>query len=406
VLELLLLINFSGLIFSSRSIFGLANPFQIYFLTWSLVFFGYRLSFNSYVNIDLYFLGLIFVVHFFAFMLMVGSFFLRKNLVIVSRGQDVEIVRLNYVFCAQFAVIVAIPFAYSRATIMSGDDIFSVIGYIRLRSSMTDEGQSFGLIGYFSTLAFVVCSTSAFLLASGRLTWFRFLISFATAIFYVYIGTGRTIALLFLILLFVPMILFGFIRFKGILLFSMVAVLLFLLIAMMTAKGLSVDGGLLENIESFSGNVRAYTIAPFLAISQLFEKNIPIDYGLNSFRIVFSILYALGLSDSLPVALIRDYVYVPDPTNVYTVYEVYFRDFGVLGFFLPPLFLLLHYFLYSKAEFAGGRWIFYYAASVYPLVMQFFQDQYFSLLSTWVQVAFWYWLFLRGSGVAFVKTRN
>jgi oligosaccharide repeat unit polymerase len=104
--------------------------------------------------------------------------------------------------------------------------------------------------------------------------------------------------------------------------------------------------------------------------------------------------YALGLSNIQPVALIKEFTYVPDLTNVYTVYEVYFRDFSYSGILIPPLFLVGHYWLYRKALLFGGVWIFYYSASVYPLVMQFFQDQYFSILSLWIQVAFWFWLIL------------
>jgi oligosaccharide repeat unit polymerase len=153
--------------------------------------------------------------------------------------------------------------------------------------------------------------------------------------------------------------------------------------------------GFSENLESFLENLISYTIAPVLALFGLMNTELMLDYGLNSLRGLIAVLYSFGLIESPPVNLIKNYEFVPNPTNVYTVYEVYFRDFYYFGLLIPPLFLLVHWWLYAKALRIGGRWVFYYAASVYPLLMQFFQDQYFSLFSMWVQVGFWYWLFLK-----------
>jgi oligosaccharide repeat unit polymerase len=162
----------------------------------------------------------------------------------------------------------------------------------------------------------------------------------------------------------------------------------------MTGKGILIDEGLLENIDSLLENLRSYTIAPLLAFSKLVESNPPLGWGENTFRFFIALQHSLGLSNIQPVALIKDYAYVPDSVNVYTVYEVYFRDFFYSGILIPPLYLVGHYWLYRKALLFGGVWIFYYSASVYPLVMQFFQDQYFSLLSLWIQIVFWYWLII------------
>ncbi|RZJ37028.1 MAG: oligosaccharide repeat unit polymerase [Chryseobacterium sp.] len=65
------------------------------------------------------------------------------------------------------------------------------------------------------------------------------------------------------------------------------------------------------------------------------------SFGENTFRTFFSILYSLDFMSEPPIALVRGFEYVPDPTNVYTVYEVYVRDFWYLGVFLPPTFTVL-----------------------------------------------------------------
>jgi oligosaccharide repeat unit polymerase len=117
-------------------------------------------------------------------------------------------------------------------------------------------------------------------------------------------------------------------------------------------------------------------------------------YGANTFRFFYALLFKIGISDVKPQELIREYMYIPDPINVYTVYENYYLDYSYYGMIIPGIFLIVHYLLYAKARRKSGVWTFYYASSTYPLIMQFFQDQYFSLLSIWLQVIFWYYLFI------------
>ncbi len=307
----------------------------------------------------------------------------------------IEVKSNIFISVAQYAVFLVTPFAYIKALSLSdGIDIFSVLGYIQLRSSMTDDGQTIGFVGYFSTLSYVVSSISVILYITKQIGAFRLLFSIGVSLFYVYLGTGRTTVLLFLLLIFIPLILLKFFKLREVLISSLLVIALFIFIAGMTAKGISVEAGFSENLTSFLENIRSYTVAPFLALSEFINSNFSVGLGINTFRTFFAFAYYFGLTDEAPIALIRGYAFVPDPTNVYTVYEAYFRDFAYVGIFIPPFFLLAHWWLYRKAMRVGSIWIFYYAASAYPLMMQFFQDQYFSLLSTWVQVGFWYWFFL------------
>jgi oligosaccharide repeat unit polymerase len=214
------------------------------------------------------------------------------------------------------------------------------------------------------------------------------------SLFYVYVSTGRTHLLLLLSLTLVPLIMLEVVRLRGLSIALLLTAATFVFIATMTAKGISLEADFLENAASLAENLRAYTVAPFVAMSELMQADRPIEWGANTFRFFISVLHALGVSDTPPPMLIRDYVFVPDPTNVYTVYDVYFRDFSYLGVFVPPSLLAVHWWLYDRARKVGGKWMFYYAASVYPLATQFFQDQYFSPLSIWIQIGLWFWIFL------------
>lgn len=406
MLELLLLITFGGLMLASHRRMGLANPFQIYFLIWFLVFFGYYSSGNSFIKVQSEFLMLLLAAKSFAFLILITAF---KTSSIKTKRNNIslgEIKNNKFILMAQVLVCLATPLAYKKALSLSGADIFSVLGYIQLRSAMTEDGQGFGILAYLSTLSYIVTSTSAILYATKSIGFMRLIFSIVVSLFYVYLGTGRTSVLLLLILIFIPLVILNLIHLKGIFIFSLLVVVLFVFIAGMTAKGISVEVGFIENLNSFIENIRGYTVAPFLALSQLANINFSIALGANTFRTFIALAYGLGLSDLQPIALIRGWAYVPDPTNVYTVYETYFRDFLYIGIIVPPLFLAAHWWLYRKAIKIGGIWVFYYSASVYPLAMQFFQDQYFSLFSTWVQIGFWYWLFVSARKNSFFKIRN
>jgi oligosaccharide repeat unit polymerase len=374
---------------------GLGNPFQIYFMIWFLVIFGFYFYNETYIRVSSEFLILIFVAKLFAFTLFFAVYTMHEErtesppLLNISKDRD------RLILLAQIAVTIALPFAYLKATTLSGgDSLFSVLGYIKLRLAFTTEGESYGLLSYFPVLSYVVTSLTIFSYRQGSAHFVRLVISILVSFAYIFLSTGRTYVLLLMCLMVIPLVISRAIRLKGVLVSIFVLLCFFILIAGMTGKGISIDEGLLENIDSLSENLRSYTIAPLLALSKLVASKPRLDWGENTFRFFISLQYALGLSNIQPVALIKEFTYVPDLTNVYTVYEVYFRDFSYSGILIPPLFLVGHYWLYRKALLFGGVWIFYYSASVYPLVMQFFQDQYFSILSLWIQVAFWFWLIL------------
>lgn len=395
MLELLLLLNFVGLFFSSQKKMGFANPFQIYFLVWFFLIFGFYLSRDSFIPVASEFLLLVLTAKAVALLLLVAIYMNASRAIEVGVFKRAPQPRARRLWLAQLLVILAIPFVYQRAVFLAGgDDIFSVLGYIRLRSAMTEDGESFGVLSYFSILAIVVASISVASYSERGIRFFRLSLSILVCLFYAYISTARTFVLFLFLLLFFPLVLTGVIRFKGILIATFLMACAFVFVAAMTAKGVSVEAGATDNASSFAENLRGYTIAPFLAFSRLVSSPPAADWGLNAFRLVFTVLNTLGVTDQPPLALIRGYEFVPDPTNVYTVYETYFRDFLFPGVFIPPMFLIGHWWLYKKAKGLGGKWIYYYSASMYPLAMQFFQDQYFSLLAMWIQIGFWYWLLL------------
>lgn len=393
--ELLLLVTLGGLLFSSSGRLGIANPFQIYFIIWFSIFFGFYYFKDTFIPVTDEFLAAVFVSQFSVFAVLIIIFISLKRNIVFGDKLLAPVKNHNYILFAQIIATSALPLVYLKAISLSGGiNIFEVAGYMRLRGAITQDGLTFGFVSYISVMSNVITSISVYMYFCGQIGIWRIFISIVSGLFYVYIGTARTDVLLILILIAVPLILTKVLGIKGIAMTVGVTLLIFVFFASMTAKGISVDADFADNTVSFIENMRSYTVAPLLAFSKLYEAGSPVDLGQNTFQIIFAIGKFFGLDISIVSSSERAYAFVPDPTNVFTVYEVYFRDFSFIGFAAPTFFILVHWWLYRKAYKFGGLWIFLYSASVYPLLMQFFQDQYFSLLSMWIQIYFWFWLFL------------
>lgn len=392
MLESLLLLTISGVVLGSRPCLGFGNPFQIYFLVWSLVFIGYYAIKETFIPVSTDYYVLIFTAKALA-MLILGVVFLKTNK--TKTNNNLKIVKINkeLLFIAQVIVAVGLLFVFFRANSLSGGGVFTVSGYVRLRTSLTHFGEGYGVLGYLLIISFVVTSLMAFLYAQKKVSFLMLFFSSSVSLFYAYFSTGRTSFLLFFCLVFFPLVLIKFIDKKKFILSSIGLVFSFLFIAAMTSKGVSLKADFSANVSSVINSFIGYSLAPFVAFYNLTEIFNGHDFGSNTFRFFYALAHSLGLTSDEPVSLIREFSYVPQAVNVYTVYEVYFKDFRYVGVFIPPLFLIGHYLLYSISQSRGGVFIFYYSASVYPLVMQFFQDQYFSLMSQWIQIIIWFFLF-------------
>jgi oligosaccharide repeat unit polymerase len=297
MLELLIFVTFLGLVLACQRRLGLANPFQIYFFLWLLVFLGYYSYQGSFAVISSEVLMMLLGAKCLALLLLIAALTATtKN----HRANFVPIdVRDNRIIAAaQIVVCIAMPFVYMKALSLSdGNDVFSVLGYVRLRTSITEDGIGFGVFAYFFILSYAITSIVVILYATKRISVYWLIFSVAISIFYAYLGTARTAFLLFLLLVLIPLILMRFLKLKGIAFSALLTVAIFIFVAGMTAKGISVDSNLAENVETFSSNIRSYTVAPLLALSQFAGSNFPVDLGKNSFRTV--IASAIGVAASI-----------------------------------------------------------------------------------------------------------
>ncbi len=121
-------------------------------------------------------------------------------------------------------------------------------------------------------------------------------------------------------------------------------------------------------------------------------------YGAYSFRFINALLSGIGF-DVKVVSMVEEYVenIHGNIGNVYTFYKWYANDFGVIyALAIQGLLGIIYGFISKKTRTKPSTFIVVlYALMFYPLFMQFFNDQYFSNLSIWIQYVFWLFIFCK-----------
>jgi|SRR5882672_2881877 len=255
-----------------------------------------------------------------------------------------------------------------------------------------EEGGGFGAVSYFVPLAYVLAAIVVLQrYGLARPTASRIFVGVVVLVGIIFgaLSSGRGVLLpLIVVVLAIPAVL----RFTkpvrtGIVL-VVVTLLVFVAGGLALGKGGTIGNSLAENWTTMRESLITYSVGGIPALGVFLDnRGAELEMGMNSFRTISAVLQSLGFHTTV-VPLVQVFVDVPMPTNVYTVYQPYIRDFGTLGG-ATVLFVLgfIHALLYRQATVRAprGAYVFLFGVSLYPLVMQVFQDSYFSLLSTWIQ---------------------
>lgn len=384
MLTFLIAISLLGFLLSKHLKLGPFNPFTLFFGIWSAIFIAYSIFQHVYYPISGEYLLIQICIHLFALFMMFLMGRPTGRFDPDAAGTEYRINKLS-VNIIQILLLAGLPALYQNATELAGGSIFTSQGYTRLRYSFNVEGENVGWMRYLTPLSFITSAVVVYFAAKGQLPKWRALLALLTGVCYAYLATGRTFFLLVFILTFMPLAVTERIRTKSLLLLGSILMGLFFMVATLTSKGTSEQASLGDNILGFIDSMQSYLLAPFVALSMLFDKLDTMHMGDYSLRFFISLLASQGLTDP-PAPIVKGYQFTPVPTNLYSVYEVYFRDFGAIGFFIPLVFLPLHWVFYKQARKGNDFFVLMYAVSAYPLLTQILQDQYMTLISTWIQI--------------------
>lgn len=319
----------------------------------------------------------------------IGTYKYQRRESFVAEGYLDGKSRLSWIVF--FIALIGLPLFILKATYIVESSQSLYQSFFRdLRHQLTQETtEDFGVLSYFALFS-VFNLGIQMLIGVGSRNRFRIIVSAILALTYGLFSTGRTT--FFMILLMSSGILLITRRtspVKSVLYGGVIGLLFFSLISIVMGKGGSFDASFTDNLTGILDAFKLYLVGSLPAFAEYMGSVSDFDYGLNNFRTLFAIMRALG-ADVTVVDLVQDYVYVPMATNVYTIYQPYYKDFWVFG----PIGVqfmagIWHGYLYRKADSGSLIHVFLYSIFLYPLVIQFFQDQYFNIISIWVQIAFY-----------------
>lgn len=263
--------------------------------------------------------------------------------------------------------------------------------YLILRYEFTQESVDIGPIKYINTItlfAFAIALYKFNFTDYFADSWLKKLykyLFYVIILFYAVLSTGRTY------FLFIACIYLGFkvisktIKRKHIIVVITLFTLVFAANSFILGKAGGGELSISENLSAVFNSLSNYFLAGVYGLNSILVNNYVLDYGENTFRFFIAIANSAGITETQPKDLVLPYISSPISSNVYTLYYGYIKDFWYAGIGLIMLWGYIHSWFYYRA----GRSFFslyMYSILLYPLVMSFFQDQYMSLLSTWIQL--------------------
>lgn len=173
------------------------------------------------------------------------------------------------------------------------------------------------------------------------------------------------------------------IRVRSLLIGAFALVMLFFFINIV--RTLEADsGGESSSLLDFIG---MYVLSPVIAFGTISE-DITMQFGSHSFNIIYLFLERFG-ADVVVYDKIQEFVYVPIPTNVYTIFQPFFEDFGYSGILVFGLaYGFLCGMIYRLMRNGSGSAKCIYTYIVYVLVLQFFQEIIMLNLVLFIQYVF------------------
>lgn len=146
------------------------------------------------------------------------------------------------------------------------------------------------------------------------------------------------------------------------------------------------EGSTYAENETFADFIAMYLASPAVAFSRLSADLTP-QVGANTFEFFYAVFDKFGIGQFEVHQKLQDFVWVPMPTNVYTVMQPFFIDFGFAGVaFFGALYGIVFGSLYRCYRNGDGMARVLYTYAIYILVLQFYQDNFILSLSYIIQL--------------------
>lgn len=179
------------------------------------------------------------------------------------------------------------------------------------------------------------------------------------------------------------------IKIRSILIFSVILFIVFYLLNL----GRAGEGSDYQKEETILDFFIMYVLSPPVAFCQLPEEVTP-QFGTNTFEVIYLLLSRLGIGDFIVKDKLQEFVFVPISTNVYTIFQPFFIDFGYRGIAVfAGIYGCIIGWIYRLYKNGNGVGACLYTYTIYVLLLQFYQENVFYSLVFVLQFTFFIVLF-------------
>ena len=286
----------------------------------------------------------------------------------------VKFFALAAVFITPLALYKAIAFAME-----SGE--LNIMYAMRVQVVDDDSGFSLGPLAYFEYVVYVLLFISADMNGKLNKKFFIFCMTI-NFIFFLVIMSKLILFIGFLSTLYLFYV-HGRVKLRSIVILCTMFAALGLIFTQMR----STTDGDTESTLTLMELVGMYIFSPIVAFC--YENPAVSEFwGYETFRPFYHILEVLGYNNHGEFEVLRPYVYLPIPTNVYTVMAPFFNDFGYPGVAaFGALEGGIFAWVYKKASTGHTLARNLYAYFVVVIGLQFFDEHFFSGFSKIVQMS-------------------
>lgn len=138
---------------------------------------------------------------------------------------------------------------------------------------------------------------------------------------------------------------------------------------------------------SFESFFAVYIMSPAAAFDTLEETPYNSEFGENTFSFFYALSNSVFGTNFQISQKVKEFVSVPLPTNVYTIMQPFYEDFGIAGIIVFSIIMgAICGYYYKRHKNGNSVSTGIYSFLAYLLILQFFQEEFFVSLSVFLQI--------------------
>ena len=302
-----------------------------------------------------------------------------------QRDFDVKVSQPVFNFLLAISIIITPMYFYQVLQVVSMFDASDLLYNIRILAVYGNERHGFLSYSYILNQVLLVSALWQY----PKIAKWKLFFAYAATCMSAFAIMEK--GLLFFLMLCTVFVLYqkGKIKMRTISLSAVGIILLFFLLNVLRGGSLSDLG---ESDATLLDFFAMYILSPAVAFGKV-TQDITTQVGSHTFQVFYQLFNQWGLGDFEVNVKTQEFVYVPIPTNVFTIFQPFYQDFAYTGVaFFGFVYGTVSGLLFRLYHNGNGFCRCLYTYMVYVLVLQFYQENIFMSIVMFMQFVFFTFL--------------